>query len=238
MTQQALADCLFVSRQTVSSWETGRNLPNLEMLANLAQVLGVSTDYLLGRAAKRVLPTQMTCLPTALAIIAIVRLAIPETLGVLRLSDGVISALLGLLIGQYLGKHARYLHLLALVLGTLMVASAWGQILGMAVGNQLAYVVTGALLISDSTWFIFQGQFHWRVVMKSKTWWLVNGIFGLLVVSGVLWILCRRIDGSGHVENTGSRLLALGVLGIVVVGVLLVELVVYLVTRQQSRFRK
>lgn len=46
-TQQDVADKLHVSRQTVSSWETGRNMPNLEMTKQLADLYDVSTDYLL-----------------------------------------------------------------------------------------------------------------------------------------------------------------------------------------------
>lgn len=71
--------------------------------------------------------------------------------------------------------------------------------------------------------------------MKSKAWWIGNSIFGGLVVSGVFWILVRQVDGSGHVESLISRLLALGVLGILVTVVLLVELIVYFVTKKLAK---
>ncbi len=76
MTQQELAERLFVSRQTVSSWETGRNLPNLETLARLAELLGVSTDYLLGRQTEPERRTRMQWVPTVLIVLVIVRLVI------------------------------------------------------------------------------------------------------------------------------------------------------------------
>lgn len=47
-TQQALADKLNVSFQTVSKWEKGTNYPNVEMLPILAEVLDTSIDFLLG----------------------------------------------------------------------------------------------------------------------------------------------------------------------------------------------
>ena len=36
LTQEALADRIFVTSKTISRWETGRQLPDLEMLQKLA----------------------------------------------------------------------------------------------------------------------------------------------------------------------------------------------------------
>ena len=47
-TQEELADLLNVTPQAVSKWESGSGLPDTSMLIPLAQVLGVSTDALLG----------------------------------------------------------------------------------------------------------------------------------------------------------------------------------------------
>ena len=47
-TQEELADLLSVTPQAVSKWESENSLPDVSMLIPLAQVLGVSTDALLG----------------------------------------------------------------------------------------------------------------------------------------------------------------------------------------------
>lgn len=47
LTQQQLADKLNVSFQAISKWETGTTYPNIEILRDLAIVLGVSTDEIL-----------------------------------------------------------------------------------------------------------------------------------------------------------------------------------------------
>lgn len=47
LTQEQLAEKLFVSRVTVSKWETGRGYPNLESLKLMAKVFGVTVDDLL-----------------------------------------------------------------------------------------------------------------------------------------------------------------------------------------------
>lgn len=47
MTQRALAEELFVSDKAVSKWERGMGLPDIAVLARLAQALGVKTDALL-----------------------------------------------------------------------------------------------------------------------------------------------------------------------------------------------
>ena len=51
LTQAELAEKMMVTRQTVSRWETGTALPDVERIAELAAVLGVSCDYLLTDAA-------------------------------------------------------------------------------------------------------------------------------------------------------------------------------------------
>ena len=48
MTQQELAERLSVTRQTVSRWESGTALPDVETVAKLAGILQGSADTLLG----------------------------------------------------------------------------------------------------------------------------------------------------------------------------------------------
>lgn len=47
MSQEELAQKLFVSRQAVSSWENGRTQPDLEMIQKLAELFGVQVEELL-----------------------------------------------------------------------------------------------------------------------------------------------------------------------------------------------
>lgn len=47
MTQQELADMLFVSAKAVSKWETGRGYPDISLLEPLALALGISVPELL-----------------------------------------------------------------------------------------------------------------------------------------------------------------------------------------------
>lgn len=48
MQTQELADCLFVSRSTISDYRIGHRFPNIEQLFLLSISLQVSVDYLLG----------------------------------------------------------------------------------------------------------------------------------------------------------------------------------------------
>ena len=43
------AEELLVSKTTLSNWESGRRVPSVEALEKLADLYGVSVDYLLGR---------------------------------------------------------------------------------------------------------------------------------------------------------------------------------------------
>lgn len=46
--QDDLAENLNVKRNTVSSWERGRTEPDFESLRKMAEIFGVSVDYILG----------------------------------------------------------------------------------------------------------------------------------------------------------------------------------------------
>ncbi len=48
MSQEELAEKLYVVRQTVSKWEKGLSVPDADMLVKLSEVLGVSVSELLG----------------------------------------------------------------------------------------------------------------------------------------------------------------------------------------------
>lgn len=47
LTQEALAEALYVSRTAISKWESGRGYPSIDSLKALAQFFGVSIDALL-----------------------------------------------------------------------------------------------------------------------------------------------------------------------------------------------
>lgn len=47
LSQEELAQRTGVSRQSVTKWETGQSAPDLDRLVQLADLLGVSLDYLL-----------------------------------------------------------------------------------------------------------------------------------------------------------------------------------------------
>lgn len=53
LSQRALAELLNVSQQAVGSWETNRTSPSPETIADIANVLGISSDKLLGVSAKK-----------------------------------------------------------------------------------------------------------------------------------------------------------------------------------------
>ena len=53
ISQVELAKRLGVTKQSVSNWENDNIQPSIEMLSRIADVLAVSTDYLLGREERR-----------------------------------------------------------------------------------------------------------------------------------------------------------------------------------------
>ncbi len=49
LTQQDMADKLFINRRTYSSYETGARSIPIETLSNIADIFNTSVDYLIGR---------------------------------------------------------------------------------------------------------------------------------------------------------------------------------------------
>lgn len=49
ITAQQMADCLEIELRSYRNYESGDREPSLRMLVKIADRLGVSTDYLLGR---------------------------------------------------------------------------------------------------------------------------------------------------------------------------------------------
>lgn len=56
MTQEQLADKIFVTIGTISNYENGVHFPDVEKLVKLADFFNVTTDYLLGRASSELSP--------------------------------------------------------------------------------------------------------------------------------------------------------------------------------------
>ncbi len=81
MSQQDLAQACMVSRQTISNWETGKTLPDIQSMAYLAEVFGVTVDDLVNQVApelgKRVSVDKRELLLLTLGIIFIGVLYIP-----------------------------------------------------------------------------------------------------------------------------------------------------------------
>ena len=56
LSQLDLAEKLGVSRQSVSKWETGQAVPDLDKLIRLADLFGISVDELVPLSRRRELP--------------------------------------------------------------------------------------------------------------------------------------------------------------------------------------
>ena len=53
LSQTQLGDCLHVSRDRVSDWESGKTIPKADSLVKMADMFGCTVDYLLARTEQR-----------------------------------------------------------------------------------------------------------------------------------------------------------------------------------------
>lgn len=63
--QEELGDRLGISRQSVSKWESGMSVPDIDKIIKLSELFGVSTDYLLKEEQEggELLPAEPVCAP-------------------------------------------------------------------------------------------------------------------------------------------------------------------------------
>ena len=47
MSQEELGEAVYVTRQTVSNWETGKSYPDIQSLLRLSSLFGISLDQLI-----------------------------------------------------------------------------------------------------------------------------------------------------------------------------------------------
>ncbi|KRO03475.1 hypothetical protein IV54_GL000169 [Levilactobacillus paucivorans] len=100
LTQTALANQLHVSRQTVSSWETGRNQPDIATITQLATLYAVPVDDLLqGATAEPV--TKAVAHPSSILLVVLFGILLVERITQFSTFPGLywIDFLILLLIG-------------------------------------------------------------------------------------------------------------------------------------------
>lgn len=66
LSQEALAEQLGVSRQSISKWETDGSIPDLDKLVRLSEIFGVTLDELVKGASAPEAATQEDTAPTSL----------------------------------------------------------------------------------------------------------------------------------------------------------------------------
>lgn len=60
LSQDGLAEKVYVSRQTISNWENSKSYPDVNSLVLLSEVFGVSLDQLIKRISTNIFPSRKT----------------------------------------------------------------------------------------------------------------------------------------------------------------------------------
>ena len=139
LSQEELAEKLGVSRQAVSKWETGEALPEITTLKALAEVFGVTTDFLLNdnedvffsQEAKKADPFDKFYSWLD---------ALPAKLAPFFKRYGWIGGILLIIIGVY--------RLVSVVAGLMMMGNVPSGVAGMTIPFLLAWLMNGAISVA------------------------------------------------------------------------------------------
>lgn len=158
LTQSDVAEKMHVSRQTISSWETGRNTPDIITLKQLALLYGVSTDNLLQvLGAKKLSPLPKSRQNSAiflfwltLGILIAGRLLVITTFEALHWMTSLIFIMIGvhLLLRLKPSKWKKPILVSThIILGVLSFMSAILKLWDMSFGVQTVCVMAGFILV-------------------------------------------------------------------------------------------
>lgn len=165
MSQEELAARLEVSRQSVSKWETGASIPDVEKLIKMAELFGVTLDELV--TGKRPEPVEMKPMMTPGKILALALEIV-----------AVLCVVVTIFLGPTLGIHTG---------GGLML-SAWFAILGAMAwdpGNEGLRVSLSA--VCGVAALLLVGLSFFRIV------WYDGGIvFSWICITMVVWAVMAK----------------------------------------------
>lgn len=96
MSQGDLADALGVSRQSVSKWENGNAVPDLEKLIKMSELFGITLDELVGRQ----IPSSPAPSSISSAAASPTRITMQQVIGVILLCTGFVFLVFSLSAGN------------------------------------------------------------------------------------------------------------------------------------------
>lgn len=164
LTQQELANKLHVSRKTISSWETGRNRPDIDTLKQLATIFQISLDDLLGNAsavtvkagskATKYHHASATVMNALIAVIVVERITQLSTTQGLMWMNLLLLATIGLRVliskyGQRLVKPQMVFMIAEMVIGAVALISGWLHAFHMGFGFYTTCCVVGWVMLID-----------------------------------------------------------------------------------------
>lgn len=160
LSQGDLAEKLDVSRQSVSKWETGQAVPELDKIIRLADVFGVSVDELV-RDGDKPQPEAPKPEVTERVVYVKQQLARTQIMGVVLLVLGLLSVILGMAVSGNSGTYTALVGAGMVVLG-----------LPLLLARKHPFVTTGWVVLVVSCLIL-------NPYTSVSPWGLRGGIFNL-----------------------------------------------------------
>lgn len=201
LSQEDLAEKLGVSRQSVSKWETGQSVPDLDKLIKLADLFGISVDELV-REEERPQPPEPPQ-PQVVYVKEKRSLTGTQTAGVCLELIGLALDLLGL-VGE--SNLLVFLGTALIVLGLPLLLAARHPLLIFGwLAVALSLVIFNPYTMAYMPWGLLGGIQLLVMCILSPEEWYVSTQLGILIsiTRGVLilWL----IYGSFHAWNNGRK---------------------------------
>lgn len=191
LSQEELAEQLTVSRQSVSKWETGQSVPDLDKLIKLADLFGISVDELV-REGERPQPPEPPKAPEPQVVYVKEKRGLTgtQTAGVCLELMGLALDLLGL-VGE--SNLMVFLGTALIVLGLPLLLAKHPWLLFGWLAVALSLVIFNPYTMADMPWGLIGGIRLLVTCMRYPEEWYVTTQLGILISMGrgvlTLWLI-------------------------------------------------
>ncbi len=210
ITQEQLAEMLFISRQSVSSWENDRTQPDIEMLGKLSEVFGVSLEELIyGKKRNTSLETEKPNYNTTLLLVF-------SILGSLLAGTGII------LVFVYFWQQLPHLFKAVLSLLPLIAGQGAGVFVLIKKKDKIPWCEGAGVLWTAGiaatlamVYNVFELGFNWESLLLIAGIMLIPVLFMLKCVapviifygSTIMWFFALASQGNIYIMLTVTILL-------------------------------
>ncbi len=197
MTQEELAEKMFVTRQTISNWENGKSQPDLETLSNMSSLFAVDPSVLI-YGVKKAYPRfqKKYVIVAAISLCIVILTVILEFTLYPKLVDNFLFMYYGAFELTLYSMAVRSLGFLALGVFLVSLFSLWVDT-RLEKNVRIVILIIGILLLVFSLWLLIELILIYRAPQVFPGFILFSSVFNSQYLRTVFIVVLPLLAGVG-----------------------------------------